>query len=159
MTKRGILASLLAIALLTLSVSPTLGATGFSAVLSGLDEVPPVSSPASGKAIFTLSPDGTTLTYTLSVMNITDAFGAHIHLAPAGANGLVVAVLFSGSAPGTFTGILSEGSLTAMSLTGPLFGMSMDRLVAEINAGNAYVNVHTTAHPGGEIRGQIQILP
>jgi hypothetical protein len=29
-------------------------------------------------------------------------------------------------------------------------------LVADIKAGNAYVNVHTTAHPGGEIRGQIQ---
>ena len=33
--------------------------------------------------------------------------------------------------------------------------ITFDSLVSAIRAGNAYVNVHTTANPGGEIRGQI----
>jgi hypothetical protein len=37
-----------------------------------------------------------------------------------------------------------------------LQGKTIADLVADIKAGNAYVNVHTTEHPGGEIRGQIQ---
>ncbi|MBI2852306.1 MAG: CHRD domain-containing protein [Chloroflexi bacterium] len=149
----------LAVALLTLSFSPARAATGFSATLSGIDEVPPVSTEASGEAIFTLSPDGTMMSYTLGVNNINDVFASHIHLGQAGATGPVGVVLFSGSRPGTFSGVLAEGTFTALDFTGPLAGMSMDKLVAEITAGNAYVNVHTIAHLGGEIRGQIQISP
>jgi hypothetical protein len=39
-------------------------------------------------------------------------------------------------------------------LEGPLAGMSLADLVVQIDAVNTYVNVHTDAHPGGEIRGQ-----
>jgi hypothetical protein len=53
-------------------------------------------------------------------------------------------------------GLLAEGTITAADLVGPLAGMSIDDLLAEMRAGNAYVNVHSEANPGGEIRGQIQ---
>jgi hypothetical protein len=133
------------------------GAT-YATTLSGANEVPPVMTPATGEAIFTLSPDGTTLTYRLTVANITDVMASHIHLAPTGVNGPVVVGLFGGPAKvGSFTGVLNEGVITAEAFGGTLFGMSMDALIAQMNAGTAYVNVHTMAHPGGEIRGQIAI--
>jgi hypothetical protein len=52
-------------------------------------------------------------------------------------------------------GTLSKGNLKAADLTGPLAGKALSDLIKEIEAGNAYVNVHTTQHPDGEIRGQI----
>ncbi|MBI4283230.1 MAG: CHRD domain-containing protein [Chloroflexi bacterium] len=140
-----------------LSSSP---ATSFKAVLSGTDEVPPAATMATGEAAFTLSPNGLALTYVLTVSGITDATAAHIHLAPAGVSGPVVAPLFAGPQPGTFSGILAQGTITAESLTGLLLGKPLSALIAEINAGNAYVNVHTTVHPAGEIRGQVRpVLP
>ncbi|OGO39072.1 MAG: hypothetical protein A2147_07370 [Chloroflexi bacterium RBG_16_57_8] len=112
---------------------------------------------ATGEAVFTVNADGT-LSYRLTVSNITDVTAAHIHLAPVGVNGPVVIGLFGGPAkPGVFTGVLNEGVLMAEGLGGPLFGMTLDRLITEMNAGRTYVQVHTMAHPGGEIRGQIAI--
>ncbi|MBI4304661.1 MAG: CHRD domain-containing protein [Chloroflexi bacterium] len=140
---------------------PVLGAGTFVAMLSGTQEVPPVNSVATGEAVFTLSPDGTTLTYRVTVANLSGAVASHIHIAPVGVNGPVAVPLFSGSIPGPFTGVLAEGIITSASLTGPLLGMPLDALIAEISAGRAYVNVHTLTNPGGELRGQVmlQVLP
>ena len=55
----------------------------------------------------------------------------------------------------TVNGNLAIGTLTAADLIGPLSGLTLSDLLAEIEAGNTYVNVHTQAHPTGEIRGQI----
>lgn len=131
-------------------------ATTFRAILSGAEEVPPVATAATGEATFTLSPDGMSLAFVLSVSNITDVTASHIHLAPAGASGPVVVPLFAGPKPGTFSGVLAQGTITSANLVGLLLGKPLSALVAEINAGNAYVNVHTTTHPAGEIRGQIR---
>jgi hypothetical protein len=57
---------------------------------------------------------------------------------------------------GKFTGVLAQGTITAANLMGPLQGKTLEDLVSVIKAGDAYVNVHTTAHPGGEIRGQLK---
>ena len=67
---------------------------------------------------------------------------------------------------GTENGVLSTGTITAADLIGPLAGQPLSALVDEIDAGNAYVNVHTNDgvvptnegpgdFPGGEIRGQM----
>jgi Asp-tRNA(Asn)/Glu-tRNA(Gln) amidotransferase A subunit family amidase len=127
--------------------------TTFTAQLTGDEEVPPSGSDATGSAAFTL--DGDSMQYTLNVTNIYNVTAAHIHVAPAGVNGPVVVPLFSGNATGLVDGVLAEGTITADDLAGPLAGMTMDDLVAEIDSGNTYVNVHTSAFPGGEIRGQI----
>ena len=37
-------------------------------------------------------------------------------------------------------------------------GISFEALLEEMRAGTAYVNFHTTAYPGGEIRGQVRLL-
>ena len=67
----------------------------------------------------------------------------------------MVVPLFSGNETGPVNGILAEGTIMSDDLTGPLAGMTMDDLIAEINEGNTYANVHTIKYPGGEIRGQI----
>lgn len=133
----------------------------FGAHLSGGEEVPAVDTNATGQAIFQLSKDGSELRYRLNVANIEDVVAAHIHLAPAGTNGGVVAWLYPDQAPGQLVpgrsqGTLAEGTITEADLVGALAGESLEALVEHMRDGGAYVNVHTSQFPGGEIRGQIQ---
>jgi hypothetical protein len=136
------------------------GNRNFRTHMTGAEEVPPVETQAQGQTIFQLSKDGTELHYKLIVANIENVHMAHIHLAPAGANGPVVAWLYPSAPPpapieGRFSGVLAEGTITAADLVGPLAGHSLSDLVDEIQAGNTYVNVHTLQNPAGEVRGQI----
>lgn len=133
----------------------------FVAPLSGDEEVPAVETQARGLAKFQLSADGSELEYRLIAANIEDVLMAHIHLAPAGENGGVVAWLYPDSPPpqlieGRFDGVLATGTITSDDLVGSLAGQTLDDLLAEMEDGGAYVNVHTTDNPGGEIRGQIR---
>jgi len=133
----------------------------FVAPLSGDEEVPAVATNARGVAIFQLSPDGTELSYRLIASNIENILQAHIHWpGAAGTNAGVVAFLYPDAPPaelipGRHDGTLATGTITSADLIGPLAGMTIADLVDGILAGNAYVNVHTTANPGGEIRGQL----
>ncbi len=133
----------------------------FRTHLSGANEIPTaVLTSAQGQAIFQLSKDGAELSYRLIVSNIENVTQAHIHLAPAGVNGPVVVWLYPPQSPaqlipGRHDGVLATGVIRDQNLVGPLTGQSVDDLVAAIQAGNAYVNVHTTPNPTGEVRGQI----
>lgn len=127
---------------------------------TGAEEVPVRDTRAQGQAVFQLSADGTRLSYRLMVANIENVTQAHIHLAPPGVNGPVVLWLYPSGPPaveipGRVQGVLGQGVATSADLVGPLAGMTLADLVAEIETGNAYVNVHTTRFPPGEIRGQI----
>jgi hypothetical protein len=133
----------------------------FIAPLSGDQEVPAVDTRARGQTIFRLSKDGSELSYRLIVANLHDVTQAHIHLAPAGVNGPVVAWLYPSGPPaqpieGRFSGVLAEGTITADDLVGLLAGHDLEDLVALMRAGETYVNVHTAEYPPGEIRGQIR---
>ncbi len=133
----------------------------FTAHLSGDEQVPtPVETNATGQAIFNLRNNGTELHYKLIVANIEDVFMSHIHLAPAGSNGPVVVWLYPSLPPpqlipGPYNGVLAEGVITKANLVGPLAGMELSDLIEYFKSGGCYVNVHTLAFPGGEIRGQI----
>jgi Cu/Zn superoxide dismutase len=135
--------------------------TSFSAALSGEEEVPAVETTATGTATFTVS--GGQIIYTVNVNGLTNAVASHIHVAPVGENGPVVMNLCGTGDPvpacvsgtGMFSGTSSE-----------TIGITFDELVAEMQAGNTYVNVHTdNGSPppntgagdmaSGEIRGQI----
>lgn len=157
------------IAVVLVGSNSALALDTYVAHLSGGEEVPPNATRATGQAIFTLSDDGTLLSYRLIVANITNVVAAHIHYAPVGVNGPVVAFLFGPAAPGGghFNGVLAEGVITADDLIGPLTGNPLSELIIQIEAGNTYVNVHTNDgispsntgpgdFPGGEIRGQIK---
>lgn len=151
------LASLVLVAALG-SAMPAHAESGtYKAPLSGSEEVPANDSLATGVAVFMLDRSGEALHYKLNVANIENVTASHIHLAPAGSNGGVVAFLYGGpTTEGRTQGTLATGTITADDLVGALAGQSLDALLAEMDAGGAYVNVHTSQIPGGEIRGQIR---
>ena len=95
--------------------------------------------------------------YEVDVANINNVTLAHIHQGKTGMNGPVVVVLFnSESKPlGMVHGPLAQGNFTPADLKGPLAGKQLSDLVNMIKNGDAYVNVHTTQNPEGEIRGQL----
>lgn len=156
MNRRRIFLLLLVLAL-SLSITAVAAANGphnFRAHLNGGGEVPPVDTSAQGQAIFQLSSDGSSLDFKLIVANIEDVFASHIHCAPAGVNGPVGVTLFGGATVSP-DGILSQGTITAPNAGNACGWESLADVVDAIDAGGAYVNVHTTANPGGEVRGQL----
>jgi CHRD domain-containing protein len=128
----------------------------FKTHLTGNEEVPAVVTGAQGQATFKLSDDGQSLGYKLNVANIEDVTQAHIHLAAPGVNGGIVVFLFGLEPDGVdVNGRLASGTITADDLINALAGQPLSSLITAIENGGAYVNVHTLAHPGGEIRGQL----
>jgi len=143
------------LALCIFAGTATAGGGNFRAHCQGGNEVPAVDSAGQCQAIFRLVDGG--IKYKLIVANVEFVTQSHIHLAPAGQNGPVVAFLFGFVPEGVIVnGTLAEGFITESDLIGPLSGLTVADLAAEMEAGNAYVNVHTLANPAGEIRGQIQ---
>lgn len=150
-------------ALLVVGAAPAMSAgpdNNFRTHLTGAEEVDPVDTKAQGQAIFKVSADGESIRYKLIVANIDDVLMAHIHLAPAGVNGDVVVWLYPDAPPpqlieGRSDGVLATGVITADDLVGPLQSQDLSALIDAIRSGGTYVNVHTEANPGGEIRGQI----
>jgi Cu/Zn superoxide dismutase len=128
----------------------------FKAKLTPKEEVAKPKSKASGKAEFKVSADGKSMSYKLHVKNLTDASAAHIHTGKKGENGPPVVGLSSEAKQGKFSGVLAEGTITDKDLMGSLQGKTVQDLVDLIKSGDAYVNVHTTANPDGEIRGQLK---
>jgi hypothetical protein len=114
----------------------------FQANLSGAAEVPPRIGNASGRAVLALSADATKLTYRVMVNDIISITAAHIHRAPAGANGGVI-----------FNLVGSGGFSTQQPVSGTL-DLSTAQ-VMDLISDNYYVNVHTTSAPAGAIRGQV----
>jgi hypothetical protein len=127
----------------------------FEASLTGAQEVPPVTTTANASATFISSTSGatTTIQYTVTVTgNLSGPVtAAHIHgPAGTGVNANPIVTLTVSNTTGT-TGVLVSGSFTT---TGNA-SVTMAQLLTHMLAGNTYVNLHTTANPNGEIRGQI----
>jgi CHRD domain len=128
----------------------------FSAKLSGTSEVPPITSKSSGVATFDLNAADTQMKYTLNVTDIDHVIAAHIHKGKSTENGPIVVNLFiPAKATGKVSGTLAQSSINSTSLIGPLQGKQMPDLINLIKTGQAYVNVHTTQNPPGEVRGQV----
>ena len=117
-------------------------------------------SDAQGQAIFQLSEDGVSISYKLNVANIDKITMAHIH-APktTGVNGPIIVWLYpspSSTGPGApterFDGGLVSGSFSAGDLRNAFTWSDLLALMAD---GGAYVNVHSSDAPAGEINGHI----
>ncbi len=132
-------------------------ATTFKAKLSGKAETPmAVKTKAGGEFDLKMSKDGKELTYILKVKDIENVTAAHIHAGKKGEEGVPVVGLFKGPKEGKFSGVLAKGTITDDKLIGPLAGKTLEDLEKMIKEGDAYVNVHTTQTPSGEIRGQLK---
>ncbi len=136
-------------ALLALAGAASADTFLFTATLNGLNEVPANDSPATGTFTGVYDDDANTFSFEWSIQDLVGepaSPGSHIHNAPAGANGPIV---FGFNEP--------DG-------TWPLAGsavwsdISPDLVDALFNEG-LYANFHTTAFPGGEVRGQITLVP
>ncbi len=129
----------------------------YKAELSGKNEVPAVQTSATGEAEFTL-PANETMKYRVNVTGISNATMAHIHMGKVGQNGDVIVDLLNNPQSkdkDTAYGMIFRGNITDSILTGPMKGKTLDDLAAAIESGDTYVNVHTTDHAKGEIRGQL----
>ncbi len=120
----------------TMSTEPN---EGTKVKLTGDQEVPPVKTAASGNGAFVISPDKS-VSGSITTTGI-DATAAHIHEGPAGKNGPVIIPLTKGA--DNKWSVAAGAKLT-------------DAQYASYQAGNLYVNVHSAANKGGEIRGQLK---
>jgi hypothetical protein len=120
----------------------------FQALLSGANEVPPNGSPASGFGTVVLNAGQTQITVDESWSGLTaPATASHIH--GPGAPGVNAGVIFG------FTGVPSA---TAGAIPEQVFSITPAQ-VADLFNGLDYMNVHTATFPGGEIRGQLMLVP
>jgi CHRD domain/PEP-CTERM motif len=137
----------------------------FTATLSGANEVAPVVSAAAGLVTVTFSGNTLTVNETFSGLT-TPAAASHIHCcAPAGTNA-AVALPFTGFPVGTSGTYIMSFDLTLTSTYTSSFltasgGTAADAeavLQAEMLSALTYVNIHDSTFPGGEIRGQLQLV-
>jgi hypothetical protein len=132
----------------------------FRASLAGAEEVPPVTTTASGTADFTLSRTNDTLFVNITVNGLSNVRFGHFHTGARGANGAVVAFLVDPpTLAGPQTGRIGKQFITAANLSGTLLNQPLTALIDQIRAGTIYVNLHTDANPGGELRGQVALVP
>lgn len=113
--------------------------TGTKVMLSGAQEVPPVSTSASGSGTIMIGADKS-VSGGVTTSGVAAA-AAHIHVGAAGKNGPVIIPL-------------TKTSDNVWSV--PAGAMLTDAQYESYKAGDLYVNVHSAAYKGGEIRGQLK---
>ncbi len=157
------LAALAALAVASYAVASGDGKRGtraLRATLNGFQETPSIST--SGFGIFTARIREGQIEYRLTYFGLeANATAAHIHLAQRGVAGGVAAFLCGGgdkppcpARSGTVTGVIDAADVVGPANQGIAQG-ELAELVRALRVGHTYANVHTTAFPGGEIRGQI----
>lgn len=129
----------------------------FSAALSGGNEVPGVVTGSVGTATVTWDTTTNAGTYRVDVYNMpVGTTASHIHVGASGVGGPVVINLTvpAGGISNDFglTGTFGCTNVVARAAQGI---NSCEDFVQALLLGNTYVNVHSTANPGGEIRGQL----
>ncbi len=129
--------------------------TQLDADLTGAQEVPSVTTTATGTGDLTISADETSISFTLTVANIQNITAAHIHVGATGVNGPVIFNLSTTTFTSPLTGTLTAADLVVQSAQN--INTFADAILALRN-GNTYINVHTTQNPNGEIRGQIGVV-
>ena len=159
------------------SASTVVWAQGFkkiSELLTGYQEVPAVSTTATGDFNARISNDGSRIDWELKYADLEGAVQqAHIHFGNVSVNGGISVFLCTNlgngpagtqpcpAPPATISGTIVAADVspnipaTAAARTQGINTGEIDELIKAIRAGSTYVNVHSTLWPGGEIRSQI----
>jgi len=171
MKKLCIGAALAAIAVLVFGNFSTKAKTDDEAIISarmaGLGEVPPNNSKGAADFHGTISPDGTTITYTLKWSGLTTLpLFSHIHFGPTKVTGGIMVYLCGGGGKPACTQATSgmaSGTITAADIVGPAAqgippapNGSFADVIRAIRTHNAYANLHTNMFTGGEVRGPVE---
>ena len=104
------------------------------------------------------NPDCSEISFDLRIEDAKGVFadpGAHIHCGKKGENGPVIAFLAGGMPGGLNGNVVVRGVLTMDNIVSDACGDNFDDILVSMIHGKAYVNVHSTDYPDGEIRGQI----
>jgi hypothetical protein len=145
----------------------------FVGQLAGANEVPPIASLGMGLATVVLDPTAQTIQVNATFSGLTsNDTAAHIHCcAPLGTNAGVATTVPAfpgfplGVTSGTYSSVVFD--LTQPTIYNPAFvaleggtiPLAEAALIAGIQNGQTYLNIHTMINPGGEIRGQLEPVP
>jgi hypothetical protein len=166
MRRRILLAS--ALIVMITPVAFTDGLKELKTRLIGFEEVPSISTEGGGEFRGRISRDESEITFELSYEQLTgNVLQSHIHFGQEGVNGNIVVFLCTnlnnGPAgtqpcpppPATITGTLRATDMVNLAAGQGIAAGDFAELVRAIRAGKAYVNVHSSVFPGGEIRVQL----
>lgn len=175
---RRLVLSLAVIALVS-AATVVLAQGGFKKIsefLTGYEEVPALSTPGTATFNAKISPDGSQIEWELSYANMESAVQqSHLHIGNVSVNGGISVFLCTNlgngpagiqpcpAQPATISGVIRAADVSpnipATSMARTQQGLDtgeIDELINAIRGGAIYVNVHTTGHPGGEVRAQIE---
>lgn len=152
MHRFGLRFALLAVLLGAVALPSSAALWYLQATLTGSQEVPPVSTNASGVLFGSYDDVAKTINLAITVSGISQSnlTASHIHRGAVGVNGPAIFSIGSGSSYAVL------GSQLIKVIVGAPFPAAEE---ANLLSGNTYINIHTTAYPAGEIRGQISALP
>jgi hypothetical protein len=165
----------LALGVIALAAAPLAAAQNLiSGSLVSFEEVPSVSSVATGKFDAQINSNETAIDWELSYADLEGAVQqAHIHFGQTGVNGGITVFLCTNlgngpagiqpcpAPPATISGTIMAADVspnipaTAAARTQGIDTGELAELIRAIRAGVTYVNVHSTTWPGGEIRSQV----
>lgn len=127
--------------------------------LTGSEEIPAVTTLATGSATFVISPGQTEISYTLHIadIGITGITAVQLHFGAPGAEGRALFTLTSSPFVSPLVGKLTAADLEQIAATEGI--NTFADAIKAMRDGNTYIHIHTSAHLGGEIRGQILEAP
>ena len=147
------------VVLSALGSSPIAGADElFQARLTGDQEVPAVATDTTGRFEILVNKNQTAGEYTLRVESGVRVTQSHFHCGAAGVNGPVIVFLAGFRAEGWDVDgkWVSNATITDANVINPACGTTLTAIFVQARNGNVYVNVHSVAHPGGVVRGQLE---
>jgi hypothetical protein len=163
--KRTVVAALITTCALAIGGVALAKTLQYRATAVGEFEVPPRPTSAEADLKLKLDDKRDVARYDLKITEpIENVQQAHLHMAPEGVNGPIVAWLYPEDVeqviliPGETDGRLARGTISEADLRGPLAG-DWEGFVEALQNGDVYVNVHTVQFPGGEVRDQVEPHP
>ena len=154
-------------AALMLAASPAAAVTVYKTILSGANEVPPNASTASGTGTLLLSFDKRIATVSIDFANLSAPLAAgHAHCCALPGANVRVAIDFAplSATSGSFTRVVNltlASTYTAgfINNNGGTAASAQAAFLAGLDGGRVYFNLHNSAFPGGEIRGNLNAVP